>query len=293
MSTSFGPSSDSTDTVAPRAAATIGIVSVQCRSSPCRSKIACGRCTTSRNRSPGGPPPGADPAVAVALGAGPREHRPVAAAVGAGLGGDHLAEERLADLADLAPPGADRAGFRVSAGRGPLTGAGRADHGGVHRELTGGTEGALRQVELDPDRRVAAAPGPRPGAPGGPGAGRAEDRVHELAEGESRGAAEAAEPARAGPRERVTAHVVQLALLRVLQDLVGLVDLLELLLRLRVRVDVRVQLPGQPAVRPLDLVLRGVAADPEHSVIVLSHYDSPRICPTYRATARTAPIVPG
>ena len=34
-------------------------------------------------------------------------------------------------------------------------------------------------------------------------------------------------------------------------------------------------------------------ADPEQRVIVLSHYDSPRICPTYRATARTAPIVPG
>ena len=58
MSTSFGPSRDSTETVAPRAAATIGIVSVQCRSSPCRSKIGCGCCTTSRNRSPGGPPPG-------------------------------------------------------------------------------------------------------------------------------------------------------------------------------------------------------------------------------------------
>ena len=34
------------------------MVTVQCRSSPCRSKIACGRCTISRNRSPGGPPPG-------------------------------------------------------------------------------------------------------------------------------------------------------------------------------------------------------------------------------------------
>src|SRR5581483_11257172 len=57
MSMSAGPSSESTDSVAPNAAATIGIVTVQCRSSPCRSEIACCRWTTSRNRSPGGPPP--------------------------------------------------------------------------------------------------------------------------------------------------------------------------------------------------------------------------------------------
>ncbi len=99
-------------------------------------------------------------------------------------------------------------------------------------------------------------------------------------------------PAPAGG-ERVAAHVVHLALVGVLEDLVGLVDLLELLLRLRVRVDVRVQFAGQPAVGALDLILRGVAPHAEQRVIVLSHYDSPRIWPTYLATARTAPIVPG
>src|SRR6185437_8648927 len=240
-------------------------------------------------------PPGTHPAVAVALRARAGQDGPVAAAVRAGLGGDHLAEERLAHLADLAAPRADLAGLRVSARRRSLAGAGRADHGGVHGELAGRAERALRQVELDPDRRVPAAPRPAARAPGRARARRAEHGVNELAEREARRAAEASETARASTRggERVAAQVVHLALVRVAQHLVGLGDLLELLLRLRVGVDVRVKFPRQPTVRALDLSLRSVAANPEQRVIVLSNYDSPRICPTYRATARTAPIVPG
>ena len=42
----------------PSAAAVIGSDTVQCRSSPWRVKTSCGVSTTSRNRSPGGPPPG-------------------------------------------------------------------------------------------------------------------------------------------------------------------------------------------------------------------------------------------
>ena len=179
--------------------------------------------------------------------------------------------------------------------RGSLAGAGRADNRGVHGELAGGAERALRQVKLDPDRRVPAAPRPAARAAGRAGSRRAEDRVNELAEREAGRAAETAETARTRARsgEWVAAQVVHLALVRVAQHLVGLGDLLELLLRLRVRVDVRVKFPRQPTVRALDLSLRSVAANPEQRVIVLCHYDSPRICPTYRATARTAPIVPG
>src|ERR1035438_8823234 len=58
ISTAAGPSRVCTVSVVPSAAATIGIVTVQCRSSPWRSKIGCGSCTISRNRSPAGPPPG-------------------------------------------------------------------------------------------------------------------------------------------------------------------------------------------------------------------------------------------
>src|SRR6202021_2773236 len=98
------------------------------------------------------------------------------------LGGDHLAEEGLAYLAHLAPPGADLAGLRVGAGRGALARAGRADHRGVHGQLTGRAERALRQVELDPDRRVPPAARACPRAAGRAGARRAEDGVDELAE---------------------------------------------------------------------------------------------------------------
>src|SRR5512146_1887088 len=239
-------------------------------------------------------PPGAHPAVAVALRTGAGQDRAVAAAVRAGLGGDHLAEEGAPHLADLAASRADLAGLRVGARCGALTGTGRADHGGVHGQLAGRAERALRQVELDPDRGVPAAPCPRARSAGGGAARGAEHRVDEVAEREAGRRAETAEAsARARPGERIAAQVVHLALFRVPEDLVGLGDLLELLLRVRIRVDVRVQFAGQAAVRALDLGLRGVAADSEQCVIVLSHYDSPRICPTYRATARTAPIVPG
>src|SRR6202034_2397059 len=115
-------------------------------------------------------PPAADPAVAVALRARPGQHGAVAAAVRAGLAGHHLAEEGPPDLADLAPALADLARRRVRAWRGALTGAGRADHRGVHRQLAGRAERALRQVELDPDRRVPAAPRPAARAPAGAGA---------------------------------------------------------------------------------------------------------------------------
>src|SRR6202034_812461 len=168
-------------------------------------------------------PPGAHPAVAVALRAGAGQDGAVAAAVRAGLGGDHLAEEGLAHLADLAPPGADLAGLRVRAGRGALARAGRADHRGVHGELTGRAERALRQVEFDPDRRVPAAPRPAARAPARARARGAEDRVDELAEREAGRAAEPAAPGRARARGggRGAAPGVHLAPFRVTKDPLG------------------------------------------------------------------------
>jgi hypothetical protein len=216
--------------------------------------------------------PGADPAVAVALRAGPGQQRAVATAAGAGPGGHDLAQERPGDLADLAPAATHVAGLRVGAGRGALAGTGRADHGGVHGQFAGGAERALGQVQLDPDGGVAATPGPAARAAGGaPGPG-AEERVHDVAEREP-GPEPAGRPGRArvGPGERVGAHVVHLALLRVGEDLVGLGDLLEPLLGLRIRVDVGVQFAGEPPVRPLDLLRRRVTPDPEDGVILGRH----------------------
>ena len=217
MSRSAGPSRVSTCSVAPSAAATIGIVTVQCRSSPWRSKIGCGRCTISRNRSPGGPPPGPvspSPAswmwVPSSTPAGIRTlivrrvlTRPSPSHSGHGLrmtvpkppqpghGREVITWPRndLRDLADLAAPVADVAGDRVRARRGALARAGRADDRRVDDQLPGRAERALRQVQVDADGRVAAAPGPA--ARTARRSSAAEERVHDVAERES-GRAEAA-----------------------------------------------------------------------------------------------------
>jgi hypothetical protein len=63
--------------------------------------------------------------------------------------------------------------------------------------------------------------------------------------------------------------VVGGALLIVLEDLVGLVDLLEPPLGLTIAgIAVRVVLHGQLAVSRLELLGRGVPADPKHLVVV-------------------------
>ena len=84
----------------------------------------------------------------------------------------------------------------------------------------------------------------------------------------------AARPRSAARRERVAAEVDDLPLLRVGEHLVRRRDLLEPLLRRRVRVDVRVQVPRELAVGPLDLLARRVPAHPEHAVVVRRH-DTP------------------
>src|SRR5215469_6485942 len=235
---------------------------------------------------------GAHPAVRVAFGARPPDDGAVAATGRARPGGHHLAEERPGDLAHLTPARAHVAGLGVGPGRGALTGTGRADHRGGHHQLPGRAERALGQVEIHPDGGVAA-PAGAAARPPRPRAG-AEERVHDVAEREPR--AEPARPAWPGrprPGERVGPQVVHLALLRVGEHLVGLRDLLEPLLGLRVRVDVRVQLPGEPPVGLLDLVRARVAADPEDAVVVVHNQDPATIWPTYLATARTAPIAVG
>src|SRR2546428_6826237 len=83
------------------------------------------------------------------------------------------------------------------------------------------------------------------------------------------------------PATRLTAHargvalpvrthgVVALALGGIAEDLVGLVDLLEPALRLRLLVDVRVVLARELAVRLLDVLGGGVLSHPEDLVVVL------------------------
>jgi hypothetical protein len=77
--------------------------------------------------------------------------------------------------------------------------------------------------------------------------------------------------ARSRLREGVGAHVVHLPLAGVGENLVGLGDLLEPLLGLRIRIDVGMQFPGQPTVGLLDLFGIGVSPDPEDAVVIVRH----------------------
>ena len=212
-------------------------------------------------------PPGADPAFTGALAARVRDHRAEAAAGRARPQGADLAEERALHMGHLALPVAGLARHRVRARRGALAVAGRADHSGVDLDLAGDPERRLRQVDLEPDQRVLAAayPRPRSAALRAAHALAAEERVHDVGEREARALAEAG-----GPAERVAAAVVRRPLLRVREHLVGARDLLEVLLRLRIGVDVGVVLPREPPVGLLDGVGVRVAGHTEEVVQVLA-----------------------
>src|SRR5699024_978969 len=91
-------------------------------------------------------------------------------------------------------------------------------------------------------------------------------------ERETAGASEAPGTATAGGREGILTHVEHPTLALVGEDLVGLGHFLEALLRGRVRVDVWVQLSGEPSVRLLDLVLGRVSTHTESLVIISGHW---------------------
>src|SRR5262249_44349931 len=91
-------------------------------------------------------------------------------------------------------------------------------------------------------------------------------------------------PARTGARPRsrrfegAAIAIVQFALARVVQDVVGRLDLLELLLgRLVVGIQVGVVFPRQTAIGFLNVSLRGVAFDPEDFVVIVSHVFEPLV----------------
>ena len=113
----------------------------------------------------------------------------VAAAAGARAGGDHLAEDRLADPAHLAGAAALGAGLRVGARRraGGLARVARRPAVRTDDRRLGAEHGLL-EVEVDRDLEVAA-PGrtgpPRPPAAEG-AAGAAEERLEDVADARRR-----------------------------------------------------------------------------------------------------------
>jgi hypothetical protein len=98
-----------------------------------------------------------------------------------------------------------------------------------------------------------------------PPCGRTEEGLEDVAE--------ATEPAGAGAERALAAEVVLLALLGVAEHVVGVRHQLELVGRIRTRIDVGVKLARQLAIGALDVVSARVAIDAEHFVMV-SHLGS-------------------
>ena len=193
----------------------------------------------------------------------------LAVAARAGADVDHLAEHRLANGPDLAAAVALRAGDRLGAGLGAGAVAGLA---GLERGELDLLLGAIdRLLEGDPQVVAQVRTGLGPAAPGRRGTrSPAEEGIEDVRE-----AAEALEPGAARPTGTVGARppegVVARPSIRVGQDLVGLVDLLELFLRGRIGVDVGVPLLGQLAEGALDLgVGRGPLDAEDHVVVAFS-----------------------
>jgi len=180
---------------------------------------------------------------------------------------DHLAEHRLSDAADFASTLALRAGDGLRAFLRPAAGTGLAalqdpEFDFLVRALDGLLKGQAQVV-------AQIRPGLGSATPGRPAGGRraAEEGIEDVAEATEPlepGASPAARPVYAGP----TKGVVALPSLRVGQDLVGVVDLLEPLLGLRLRVDIGVPLLGELAEGALDISVARAALDAEHLVEV-------------------------
>src|SRR3954451_13388864 len=131
--------------------------------------------------------------------------------------------------------------------------ADRAENRSVDLQLARRSERRLGEVDIEPDQRVLATAYPRTRPATARAARRtgpcpAEARVHDVGEGEPR---PRPGPAEARTVERVAAEVVHPALLGVGEHLVGPGDVLEPLLRRRIRVHVRMQLSGKLAIRLL------------------------------------------
>ena len=236
-------------------------------------------------------------ALAVAGRAGVLDDRPGAAALRAGLGDREQALALDLDAAPAAARADDRRRARLGAG----AGAGRAAlvGGDGDRHLRAGD----RLVEADRDLglEVAAALGawlasrrPPAAAAAAPAAGGLAEEVGEDVAEAARVEARLAAAAAPDVRERVAQlAVVLLALVGIAEHVVGLGDLLEALLGLRVaRVLVGVVLARELAVGLLDVVGRRLALDAEHLVVILGggHLDVSYPATITRAGRSTASL---
>src|SRR2546425_5737975 len=204
---------------------------------------------------------GSDPPLAAAVPARSGDLLPRPVAHGARARRHDRPEHASAHVLDLSGPSAPVAPRGVGAGLATRALAPRASLQGGHLHLVLAAERRLLEgkPQLDQEVLAAANPRPPPGA-GPPPAHAAEEHVEDVTE-----IAEA-EQVSVHPRALRSEHVVLAPLGRIRQRLVRGRDLLEPSFGSGIAVDVRMELAGQPPVRPLDVVVAGVPGDPEDPV---------------------------
>ena len=191
---------------------------------------------------------------------------PRARARRAGPRAHELPEHAARNLAHSAAASTGRARANRSVGLRPVPSATATGNGDAERHLTIGPRRHLGQVDLDPGGDVCAAP-----AAASPSA--AEDVVAEE-RGEEIGEVAEVERCRlkaTAAQTRVSEAVVELAPLGVGENLVGLDDLAEAMIGIRLVRHVGVHLAGEAAERALDLLgVRGSRHAEKLVVVALS-----------------------
>ncbi len=221
-----------------------------------------------------------------------RVTRPGARAARAGIV-DHLAaaltgragaleREEALRMAHAAGAAAGRTGLRLGAGLGARTGAGLAGDRGRQPHLRGLALERLLQVDLHVVAKIGAALAARGAAAAAPAA-HAENAFEDIGEGGAEIGAEAGPAAHAALLEGGVAEtVIGGALVAVLQNVVGLVDFLELVLALGVAgIAIRVMLHGELAEGRLEVDLGAFTGNTQDFIVVaLGHAASFLASPT-------------
>ena len=209
-------------------------------------------------------PAAADPALAGALVARVLDDRAEALAGAAGRRRHDLAEDGADSPLDLAAAAADVTPFRMAPGTAAGAVAGGAGDGGVDFNLLVYAENGIAEVDPHADQGILAAAYPRRRT--GLSAAGAEEGLEDVLEREALTGVAAATEAVVGA-VLISGGVVDPALLRIGEDLVGVGYGLEPVRCVRSRVDIRVQGPRQFAVRLLDLFARRFAGDSKNVIV--------------------------
>ena len=203
------------------------------------------------------------PPRSVTVETGPLDHPTGAATARAGLRADEFAERRPGDVLQMAATATGGADDRFGSRLCPASPTGGTGNGDRDRDSALDARRGLDELDLYPGSHVrpASAPGPSSDAEDVV-AEEGREQVGEAAQVEARRCEAAA------PETCVPVPVVELARLRLGENLVGLDDLAKPLLRVRRLGDVRMQGAREPSKRLLDRRLVGSAWHSEQLVVV-------------------------